>query len=34
MKHLNDPKAFIEYSQCMDDAYNSINDYNPSRKSN
>ena len=32
IKHLNDPKAFIEYSQCMDDVYNNINDYNPSRK--
>ena len=32
IKHLNDPKAFIEYSQYMDDAYNSINDYNPSLK--
>ena len=32
IKHLNDPKAFIEYSQCMDDVYNNINDYNPTRK--
>ena len=32
IKHLDDPKAFIEYSQCMDDVYNDINDYNPSRK--
>ena len=32
IKHLNDPKAFIEYSQCMDDFPNNINDYNPSNK--
>ena len=31
-KHLNDPKAFIEYSQCMDGIYNNIDDYNPTRK--
>ena len=31
IKHLNDPKAFIEYSQCMDDVYNTINDYKPNR---
>ena len=29
--HLNDPKAFIEYSQCMDDIYNNINDYSSNR---
>ena len=32
IKHLNDPKAFIEYSQCMGDVYNNINDYNPNKK--
>ena len=32
IKYLKDPKAFIEYSQYMDDVYNNINDYNPSRK--
>ena len=32
IKDLNDSKAFIEYSQCMDDVYNNIDDYNPSRK--
>ena len=32
MKHLNDSKAFIEYSQSMDDIYNNVDDYNPSRK--
>ena len=28
----NDSKACIEYSQCMNDVKNNINDYNPSRK--
>ena len=32
IKHLNDPNAFIEYSNTMDDVYENINDYNPSRK--
>ena len=31
-KHLNDSKAFIECSNTMDDVYENINDYNPSRK--
>ena len=31
-KKLNDSKTFIEYSQCMDDVYNNIDDYKPSRK--
>ena len=31
-KHLNDPKAFIEYSAYMDDIYNNTNDYNRNRK--
>ena len=30
--HFNDPNAFIECSNTMDDAYTNINDYNPSRK--
>ena len=30
--YLNDSKAFIEYSQCIDDVYNNIDDYNPSEK--
>ena len=30
IKHLNDSKAFIEYSQCIDDVYSNIDDYNPS----
>ena len=32
IKHSIDPKTFIEYSQYMDDVYNKINDYNPTRK--
>ena len=34
MKHLNDLKAFIEYSAYMNDVYNNIDDYNPTRKRN
>ena len=29
IKHLNDPKAFIEYSNTMVDVYNNIDDYKP-----
>ena len=32
IKHLNDPNAFIECSNTMDDVYENINDYNLSRK--
>ena len=32
IKQLNDLKTFIEYSAYMDDIYNNINDYNPTRK--
>ena len=32
IKHLNDLKAFIEYSQYTDDVDNNINDYNPNRE--
>ena len=32
IKHLNDPNAFIECSDTMDDVYENINDYNLSRK--
>ena len=32
IKHSDDPKAFIEYSPYMDDVYNNIDDYNPTRK--
>ena len=29
IKKLNDSSAFIEYSNTMDDVYDSIDDYNP-----
>ena len=32
INHLNDPKAFIEYSQSMVNVYNNIDDYNPKGK--
>ena len=32
IKHLNDPSAFIEYSNTMDDVYENIHDYNLNRK--
>ena len=32
IKHLNDSKAFIEYSQCMNDVYNNIDCFDQSRK--
>ena len=32
IKNLNDPNAFIEYSNSMDDVYDNIDDYNPKRK--
>ena len=32
IKYLIDPKAFIECSNTMDDVYENINDYNPTRK--
>ena len=32
LKHLNDFKAFIEYSNDMDDIYKSIEEYNPNKK--
>ena len=28
IKNLNDPNAFIEYSNTIDDVYNNIDDYN------
>ena len=28
LKHFNDPKAFIKYSNDMQDVYKNINDYN------
>ena len=32
IKYLNDPNAFIECSNTMDEVYEDINDYNPRRK--
>ena len=32
IKHLNDPNAFIECSNTIDDVYENIHDYNSSRK--
>ena len=32
IKHYNNPNTFIEFSNAMDDVYESINDYNPIRK--
>ena len=32
IKHLNNPNAFVECSNTMDDVYENINDYNPIRK--
>ena len=32
IRNLNDPSAFIEYSNTMDDVYNNIDDYNPGRQ--
>ena len=32
IKNLDNPSAFMEYSNTMDDVYNNIHDYNPKRK--
>ena len=32
INHLNDPKAFIEYSNDMHDVYKNIDDYNPDKE--
>ena len=32
IKNLNDPSAFIEYSNTMDDVCNNTDDYDPKRK--
>ena len=32
IKHLNDPNAFIECSNTIDDLYENIDDYNPNIK--
>ena len=34
LKHFNDPKAFIEYSNDMRDVYKNINNYNPDKENN
>ena len=32
IKHLNNPNAFVECSNMMDDVYENIHDYNSNRK--
>ena len=32
LKHLDDPKAFIEYSNYMQDVYKNIEEYNPGKE--
>ena len=32
IKHFNDPNAFIECSNIMDDVYENVDDYNPKRQ--
>ena len=32
LKHFNDSKAIIEYSNDMDDIYKNIEEYNPNKK--
>ena len=32
LKHFNDPKAFIEYSNDMQDVYKNIDEYNIDKK--
>ena len=32
LKHFNDPKAFIEYSNDMHDVYKNIDEYNPNKE--
>ena len=32
IKCFNDPSAFVEHSNTMDDMYNNVVDYNPKRK--
>ena len=31
-KNLKNPKAFIDYSQTIDDVYENLEDYNPTKK--
>ena len=32
LKHFNDPKAFIDYSNYMQDVYKNIDEYNPDKE--
>ena len=32
LKHFNDPKAFIEYSNDMHDVYKNVDDHDPDKK--
>ena len=32
LKHFNNSKAFIEYSNNMDDIYKNVEEYNPNKK--
>ena len=32
LKHLNDSKSFVEYSNDMDDIYKNVEGYNPNKK--
>ena len=32
IKHVNNPNAFIECSNTMDDVYENIHDYNPNTR--
>ena len=34
IKHLNDPNAFTECFNTMNDVYENVHDYNPNRKKN
>ena len=34
IKHFNDPNAFMECSNTMDDVYENIDDYNPNKQRN
>ena len=32
IENLKNPKAFIDYSQTIDDVYENLEDYNPTKK--
>ena len=32
IKNLKNPKAFIDYSQTIDNVYENLEDYNPTKK--